>query len=77
MKKSAAAVVPGLVGVWLFSTLGGPVVRAADGPFPPQLIAFSQAKEQQVRQLAADLKIAEPPEIRDFFRRPGGAITRR
>jgi hypothetical protein len=42
---------------------------AADvvGPFPPQLLSFSAAKEQQARQLAKDLDLQLSPDIWRFF----------
>jgi hypothetical protein len=36
--------------------------------YPPQLAAFSAAKEQQERQLARDLHVPLPPEVTNFFR---------
>jgi hypothetical protein len=36
--------------------------------YPPQLSAFSAAKEQQVSQLARELHLAVPVEIKDFFK---------
>ena len=44
------------------------VCRAADDRLPPTLLAFSAAKEQQVQQLATDLKLEVPPEISGFFK---------
>jgi len=45
------------------------VLRAAEADrFPKQLLAFSAAKEQQVRQLAKDLDLKLPPEIIDYFK---------
>ena len=44
-------------------------VRASEaGRFPPQLLTFSAAKEQQVRQLAKDLNLAVPQVVSDFFK---------
>jgi hypothetical protein len=49
---------------------GVPVCRAADGTnrFPPQLLAFSAAKEQQAHQLAAEFNIQASPEIWAYFK---------
>lgn len=51
--------------------LAPPVCRADDGQtsqYPPQLLKFSAAKEQQVRTLARDLNIKVPPEVSEFFK---------
>ena len=40
---------------------------AATDAFPAQLLTFSAAKEQQARQLAADLKLEVSPDIWTFF----------
>jgi hypothetical protein len=50
-----------------------PVCRAADGTngFPPQLLAFCVAKEQQAHRLAADFNIQVSPEIWAYFKSAG------
>ena len=50
-----------------------PVCRAADGTngFPPQLLAFCAAKEQQAHRLAADFNIQASPEIWAYFKSAG------
>ena len=50
-----------------------PVCRAADGTngFPPQLLAFCAAKEQQAHRLAADFNVQASPEIWAYFKSAG------
>lgn len=54
--------------IWLILALPLPVCRAADSLFPPQLLAFSAAKEQQAHELAADLNFRVAPEIWAYFK---------
>jgi hypothetical protein len=54
-----------ILGLWLAVS---PVCRAADDRFPPQLLNFSAAKQQQAHHLAADLKLEVSPDIWDFFK---------
>ncbi len=45
------------------------MLQAAEtGQFPPQLLAFSAAKERQAQQLAKDLNVGLPPVVSDFFK---------
>ena len=46
----------------------GSLQASETGQFPPQLRTFSAAKEQQVRQLAKDLKVGLPQVVSDFFK---------
>jgi hypothetical protein len=55
----------GLVAAGLALVL--PAVAEVASPFPPQLLAFSAAKEQQARQLAKDLDLQLAPDIWRFF----------
>jgi hypothetical protein len=74
MQRPTAVTVFGVLNLVLALLLpGAPVCRAADGTnrFPPQLLAFSAAKEQQAHELAADLKIQVPPEIWAYFKSAG------
>jgi len=51
--------------------LAPPACRADDeqtSQYPPQLLKFSAAKEQQVRNIARDLNIKVPPEVSEFFK---------
>jgi hypothetical protein len=44
-----------------------PMAGAQTNSYPPQLAAFSTAKEQQESQLAGELHVPLPAEVKDFF----------
>jgi hypothetical protein len=58
----------GIFCVWLCLEPASPSCGAAEvSQFPPQLLAFSAAKEQQAHQLAADLNLKVSPDIWAYF----------
>jgi hypothetical protein len=65
--RSTGLIIFGILCFWQSLMLALPTT-AADDRFPPQLLAFSAAKEQQAHQLAADLKLQVSPNIWDYFK---------
>jgi len=60
-----------LVPLILIAVTGAPLSRAADdssSAMPPELIAFSKAKEQQMRRSITNLNLKVTPDMDNFFR---------
>lgn len=56
-----------LVYLWLLATSAFPMAGAQTNAYPPQLAAFCAAKEKQETQLAKELHVPLPAEVKDFF----------
>jgi hypothetical protein len=60
-----------LIPLLLIAAVAVPISHAAGesvAPFPPEVIAFSKAKEQQMRRSVTNLNLKVTPEVDSFFR---------